>query len=163
MKRTAPVLAALFLLCAVAVHAQSENGCPPGSQPTCPFPDPALSVLFPHPTDCHWFFHCSNGVPYCKECPANLHWNKQLDTCDYPYRAGCAVTPCPAGPIPACPYPDPALSVFFPHPNDCNWFFHCSNGVAYCKQCPANLHWNVELNTCDYPYRAGCDLNSNKQ
>ena len=60
---------------------------------------------------------------------------------------------CPDGEVPICHLPD---GVFFPHPNDCEWFFHCSNNVAYCMKCPADLHWNVELETCDYPYRAGC-------
>ena len=63
--------------------------CPPGEVPLCPFPDGMYSTFFPHPNDCHWFFHCSNGVPYCKECPAGLHWNVWLETCDYPFNAGC--------------------------------------------------------------------------
>lgn len=63
---------------------------------------------------------------------------------------------CPDGQIPKCPFPEPQYATFFPHPGSCRHFFHCSNGVAYCKKCPADLHWNVELETCDYPYRAGC-------
>jgi hypothetical protein len=65
---------------------------------------------------------------------------------------------CPPGPVPECPFPDPEYTVFFPHPNDCFWFFHCNNGVAYCKNCKVEgLHWNAELETCDYAYRAGCE------
>ena len=63
---------------------------------------------------------------------------------------------CPEGPIPQCPFPDPNYSVFFPHPNDCHWYFHCSNGVAYCRPCPDGLHWNTELDVCDWPFRSGC-------
>jgi hypothetical protein len=110
------------------------------------------------------------------ECPADLHWNVELETCDYPYRAGCdstltptpigpttttttpaPVDPCPPGEVPKCRFPDGEYSTFFPHPNDCHWFIYCSHGLAYCKECPADLHWNVESETCDYPYRAGCD------
>ncbi|PSN32382.1 hypothetical protein C0J52_24588 [Blattella germanica] len=182
--------------------------CPAGPVPDgCPFPDKALSTFFPHANDCHWFFHCSNGVPYCKVCPANLHWNQALETCDYPERAGCTAngaettkipdpqttaapetpkpttarpetpkpttekpappesTPvpsndCPAGTVPSCPVPDPDFSVFFPHENDCQWFYHCSNGVAYCKVCPDGLHWNPVLDTCDWPENAGCGSGS---
>ena len=66
--------------------------------------------------------------------------------------------PCPPGEVPKCPFPDKSnpRSYFFPHPNDCHWFFYCDFGVAYCKECPAGLHWNVELETCDYPWAAGC-------
>ena len=59
-------------------------------------------------------------------------------------------TACPPGEVPQCPFPDPEYSVFFPHPNDCGWFFHCSNGVAFCKPCPGDLLFNVDLETCDY-------------
>lgn len=67
-------------------------------------------------------------------------------------------TSCPPGPVPECPFPEPEYTVSFPHPNDCFWFFHCNNGVAYCKNCKVEgLHWNAELETCDYAYRAGCE------
>jgi hypothetical protein len=64
--------------------------------------------------------------------------------------------PCPEGPVPECPFPDPPLSVFFPHPSDCHWFYHCSNGVAFCAECPFGLYWNVDLETCDYAREADC-------
>jgi hypothetical protein len=129
-------------------------------------------VFFPHPSDCHWFFHCSNGVALCKKCPADLHWNNKLEICDFAFRAGCDATPkspavgpgpkspapvCPNGPLPECPLSDGNYSVFFRHPSDCHWFFHCSNGAAYCNKCPGDLHWNNELETCDFAFRAGCD------
>jgi hypothetical protein len=74
------------------------------------------------------------------------------------------VTSCPEGHVPVCPFPDPSSPVFFPHPNNCQWFFHCSDGVAYCKKCPADLYWNVDLNTCDYEYYIDhpCDMNGNE-
>ena len=74
---------------------------------------------------------------------------------------------CPDGPIPECPPiwsgasdMTGTFSAFFPHPNDCHWFFHCLNGVPYCIGCPADLHWNSELETCDYPNNAGCESGS---
>jgi hypothetical protein len=208
MKRsTVLVLMALFSTVATShgrvLEGTAECPLPRTSIPVCPFPDPEFSLFFPHPTDCHWFFHCSNGQAYCKQCPADLHWNTQLQTCDYAYRAGCSrkeyssalsankptqrptsltttsaatspattdpsvsaesTTKCPVGPVPKCEYPDRKYSLFFPHPTDCHWFFHCSNGVAYCKKCPAELHWNVKLQTCDYVYRAGCRENGRFQ
>jgi len=55
-----------------------------------------LYEFHPHPTDCNYFFICSDvGVPVCIQCPANLHWNPTLETCDYPQDAGC--TACPQG------------------------------------------------------------------
>ena len=63
---------------------------------------------------------------------------------------------CPEGPIPECPFPNHGYTVFFPHFCDCHWFFHCSDGVAYCRQCPAGLHWNTVLDVCDFPDNANC-------
>ena len=71
----------------------------------------------------------------------------------------CIHSICPQGEVPKCPFPDGQQSTFFPHPNDCHWFFHCKNGVAYCMPCPFELRWNVELETCDYPYQSGCHEN----
>jgi len=66
--------------------------------------------------------------------------------------------------VPECPTrtkddPFGDLSIrFFPHPHDCHWFFYCSDGNAYCRKCPAGLHWNVDLDVCDWPHDAGCEL-----
>jgi hypothetical protein len=200
---------AVLLATLAAIHGRvlrntDECPLPRISIPACPLRDSEFSVFFPHPSDCHWFFHCSNGVALCKKCPANLHWNTKLETCDYAFRAGCnanssvfiqstnvttpqpvsptttisvavtteastiadppnpadSTTRCPDGPVPKCDYPDQKYSVLFPHPSDCHWFFQCSNGVALCKKCPANLHWNTNLETCDYAFRAGCNAYS---
>ena len=95
---TAVVVLCTSILIAIPMYANRENMrtradepfCPPGEVPKCPFEkDDGFAVFFPHPNDCHFFFHCSDGVAYCKECPADLHWNVELETCDYPYRAGC--------------------------------------------------------------------------
>ena len=102
------------------------------------------------------------------------------EACDYPYRAGCKesqpptlprVSPvptvppvtedpnpiCPPGPVPQCPFPDLGFPIFFPHLNDCHWYFRCSDGVAYCYKCPGDLQWNVENETCDDPLIVGCN------
>ncbi|XP_069682866.1 dentin sialophosphoprotein-like [Periplaneta americana] len=214
--------------------SSESNECPEDSNPPkCPSKDPSVSVFFPHP-DKHYFYHCSNGVAYCKVCPSNLEWNTQCDTCDWPGQNNCpkssesgdsskssgddstseesvpgsdssssesAPAPPPPPPEdkssesgdsskssgddstseesvpgsdssssesnecpedsnpPKCPSKDPALSVFFPHP-DKHYFYHCSNGVAYCKACPSNLVWNTQCDTCDWPGQNNCPKSS---
>ena len=49
---------------------------------------------------------------------------------------------------------------FLPDPNDCAKFIHCSNGVAYQKQCGTGLHWNTNITGCDYPANVGCKITS---
>ena len=171
--RQPPTLSPVSLVSTVPPVTQVPNRCPPGPVPECPFPDLDFFVFFPHPNDCHWYFYCNNGIAYCHECPADLHWNVWIDTCDFPYRAGCnesgqpptlpPVTEdpnpiiCPPSPVPECPFPDLGFPYFFPYPSDCRWFCQCSDGVACCIACPADLHWNNEILACDYPYRAGCN------
>ncbi|KAJ4443199.1 hypothetical protein ANN_04866 [Periplaneta americana] len=126
--------------------------CPTATPPKCPYPDPAYSVFFPHPSSCRWFYHCSNGVAYCKICPGNLHWNPILDTCDWPDHAGCSLdghennaeTLLPAAPCaevapfeaPTCPKPVTALNMLQPHPGAPDHFYICdTQGNAICKKC----------------------------
>ncbi|KAJ9600253.1 hypothetical protein L9F63_009429, partial [Diploptera punctata] len=60
---------------------------------------------------------------------------------------------------PKCPAKDPKNSVFFPH-SDPHWYFHCSNGVAYCQPCPSPLVWNSECDTCDWEGQNNCPKSS---
>ena len=95
---TAVVVLCTSILIAIPMYANRENvrtrsevPCPPGEVPKCPFQDKfdESVYFFAHPDDCHWFFKCRLGVAYCYECPAGLHWNVELETCDYPEAAGC--------------------------------------------------------------------------
>ena len=135
----------------------------PTPKPTTPTPSgfdcPTSNGLFPNPKDCHTFYHCSNGDAYLKDCPANLEFNPELLVCDWPENAGCSVKPTPK---PTTPTPSgfdcPTSNGLFPNPKDCHTFYHCSNGYAYLKDCPANLEFNPVLLVCDWPENAGCSV-----
>ncbi|PSN39609.1 hypothetical protein C0J52_06909 [Blattella germanica] len=66
-----------------AVTNDPSSVCPTAPEPSCPYTNPDESVFFPHPTDNHFFFHCSYGVPWCKICPAGLIWHQELLRCDF--------------------------------------------------------------------------------
>ncbi|XP_066143521.1 mucin-2-like isoform X2 [Euwallacea fornicatus] len=130
----------------------------------CPLVDGNDSVYFPH-DDCTKFWQCSNGVAHEHDCPAGLHFNPKLNVCDWPEQAGCAgtngtttkTTTAPITNVPGdCPLVDGNDSVYFPH-DDCTKFWQCSNGVAHEHDCPAGLHFNPQLNVCDWPEQAGCE------
>ncbi len=59
-----------------------NNPCPPPG-------DDYYTVLVPVPGDCTSFYACSNGVLVLQHCPDGLHFNDELDTCEYPTDAGC--------------------------------------------------------------------------
>ncbi|MCL2562138.1 MAG: carbohydrate-binding module family 14 protein [Rikenellaceae bacterium] len=82
------MLAGMIYIKSVNATETRSGGCPPGPVPECP-DDSVFEHFFPHPTDCCWFFYCMHGVAFCVKCPADLHWNVQLETCDFPSLAGC--------------------------------------------------------------------------
>ncbi len=56
----------------------------------CPAIDPIdHTVLLPNPADCASFFSCSQGVAILMHCPDGMHFNDNLDTCDWPENAKC--------------------------------------------------------------------------
>ncbi|CAH1637246.1 unnamed protein product [Spodoptera littoralis] len=56
------------------------NGCPV---------NPLIHWLLPHPTDCNAFYYCVWGDLVLRHCPANLHFNRTIQVCDWPWAAGC--------------------------------------------------------------------------
>ncbi|KAJ8870646.1 hypothetical protein PR048_029669 [Dryococelus australis] len=49
-----------------------------------------------------------------------------------------------------------AKSQYLPDRRNCHYFYECVGVHAVRMECAANLYWNARLNTCDYPYHAGC-------
>ena len=47
-----------------------------------------------------------------------------------------------------------------PNPNDCGSFYKCDWGNPIYFDCPEGLHFNAELQVCDWPANAGCDPNA---
>ncbi|XP_069691258.1 peritrophin-1-like [Periplaneta americana] len=116
---------------------------------TCPASDPVNgSVYFPDACNCTSFYQCSHGKAILQVCPVGLHWNIKKNQCDWPDKAGCVP--------PSCPGKDPTVPLFFPNPRSCETYFQCSNGILYCRQCPPGLHFNTQLNVCDYSYNVKC-------
>ncbi|XP_063926736.1 cell surface glycoprotein 1-like isoform X2 [Zophobas morio] len=150
---------------------------PPNKDPDCPWPDPLnYTVHLPHEDDCTKFYKCDNGIKVEFDCPDDLHFNKELEVCDWPWDAGCddsyktpkptskptnPTTPKPTPPPnkdPDCPWPDPLnYTVHLPHEDDCTKFYKCDNGIKVEFDCPDDLHFNKELEVCDWPWDAGCD------
>jgi len=43
----------------------------------------------PDPSDCSGYYQCSSGRITQHRCSFGLHWNKMVNTCDWPSSAGC--------------------------------------------------------------------------
>ncbi|XP_066972839.1 mucin-7-like [Macrobrachium rosenbergii] len=69
---------------------------PPSVAALCPNPPQEFPLLLANPVDCNSFFMCSwNGVAYLQNCPANLHFNPELQVCDFPSSFRCSVSTTP--------------------------------------------------------------------
>ncbi|XP_026741077.1 integumentary mucin C.1-like [Trichoplusia ni] len=60
-----------------------DNGCPR---------DPFVHWLLPHETNCNWFYYCVWGQLVLRECPETLHFNRELQVCDWSWDAGCTTS-----------------------------------------------------------------------
>ncbi|XP_068081548.1 uncharacterized protein [Anabrus simplex] len=156
---------ALVLLAFCVGHAFSE---PIGK---CPIPDPEeRTEHLPDDTDCSKFWRCNHEIPKQETCPDGLHFNRVLQVCDWPIRAGCdsntGSSQPPASPSSTSLPPRDTICEaatedrwHIPHATDCTKFYKCdlNAGKATEFQCPDNLHFNAESQVCDWPSQAGCD------
>lgn len=49
-------------------------------------------LFIPSKIHCDMYYICQNGVPFLKQCPSGLHWNQELEACDFIQRANCPIT-----------------------------------------------------------------------
>nr|XP_022907790.1 mucin-2-like [Onthophagus taurus] len=146
--------------------------CGECSSVTCPVTPGLFPEFFPHPTNCCRYCKCDNyGAVHDMPCPSGLHFNPTLNVCDWPDDAGCVPgsTPAPtSGPttVPdcgrceglTCPNVPGQYPIFHPHPEDCGRYCKCDNyGAIHDMPCPDGLHFNPQLNVCDWPEAAGCE------
>lgn len=55
-----------------------------------------------------------------------------------------------------CPAEDPLFPVLLPDPDDCRWYYECSNGRAYHTPCAPDEHFDRLRKVCDWPSGSGC-------
>ncbi|XP_071053326.1 chondroitin proteoglycan 2-like [Onthophagus taurus] len=201
-----------FLLCATFVLAfQYAKADPVGECPDTMNPEKVDFLV--DDNDCTVFYKCDWGKPVKFDCPSDLHFNKELEVCDWPDKAGCngdggddggssssssssesdegdddeevveggddnveedsgssssssssesdesgdgnGQGRCPSDP---CPKENGEFPHYFAHPETCGRFCQCDWGVAYDMPCPDGLHFNTKLNVCDWPADAGCEF-----
>lgn len=125
--------------------------------PECPWPNPLNdTVHLPHDTDCDKFFVCDNGNKKPISCPDGLHFNKELEICDWPWLAGCEdATPPPPQPEPGCP-PD-SNGLHLPHECECDKFYVCEDGEKVLYDCAEGLYYNEYTEKCDIEDNVNCN------
>jgi len=128
------------VLCAVLLGFAAAEWTPEDYVATLGADAPMLNY-FVHPTDCQAYYLAFrvNGAwqTFSFQCSAGQIWKNDLKAC-IPGTCGETTIDCSV---------DGAL---LPDPDNCASFYHCSNGVAYQKCCPAGLAWNATEKICDF-------------
>lgn len=118
-----------------------------------------------NPNNCNAYVTCLGGHAFEQFCQEDLHFDQIKQMCDYPENVNCRPTG-GSGPVDPSnpeikPHPDcvaagPNSNLMLPHENDCNKFYKCDGNYAVTMRCPETLHFNKQLQMCDFPENAGC-------
>ncbi|XP_035775263.1 protein obstructor-E-like [Anopheles albimanus] len=134
---------------------------------------PRQNGFFPHPDPaiCNIFYNCVNGRELEMTCVAGLHFYQTTGTCVWPdmaNRQGCGSNAnkklndgfqCPKN----APKMDRNGQIIthpnYPHPDDCQRFYSCLNGVEPRQgTCEHGMVYNEDLQRCDEPDNVpGCE------
>uniref|UniRef100_A0A182ML14 Chitin-binding type-2 domain-containing protein n=1 Tax=Anopheles culicifacies TaxID=139723 RepID=A0A182ML14_9DIPT len=150
-----------YFLCLGGVSTQAQ--CPPGfyfneAQQLCDFPQNVFChvcnqqtgvQLFPHPTNCDQFITCSNGISFVGNCKPGETYDVALQACKSEMRVDCERLRCPE-------VDNPNVVVFIPGFQSCDEYFLCQAGTPIQRFCAPGLHWNREVERCDFPELAQC-------
>lgn len=104
------------------------------------------SCFIPVGNDCASYIFCRNGTGYKLRCTESLLFNPKIEACDVASNVDC-----PNPPKTRCQ----KANGLFPA-EECSQFIHCSNGIAYLKDCPDGLNFNAQTLVCDWPESAKC-------
>ncbi|XP_076751504.1 peritrophin-1 [Xylocopa sonorina] len=59
---------------------------------------------------------------------------------------------------PKCPPHNSVDVILLPNPDDCGSYYSCNEGKAWLLNCSEGLHFNPELNVCDWPENVNCEV-----
>ncbi|XP_046328085.2 hemicentin-1-like [Haliotis rufescens] len=126
-----------------------ENGTNTCNTDACGDRCPAGEIKYhPHATDGTRFYQCAHGVAVRRSCGPGTIYDASINVCSF------TATQAPVPPVNSC---DPSLGMFQRHPRDCSRFLICvEGGRVYEQNCPSDMKWNNDIQTCDYAHNVDC-------
>ncbi|XP_036327549.1 probable chitinase 10 [Rhagoletis pomonella] len=112
--------------------------------------DPEQLVLLTNAQSCTDYFLCYHGHPIEMRCTDNLHFNIYTAKCDFPENVQCMLD------RPNANKCLPHVTDFFPHSQNCNYFYYCIRGFLTLQQCPFYYGWDIERRACVLIKQAKC-------
>ncbi|EDX15732.1 GD17570 [Drosophila simulans] len=105
---------------------------------------------------CTNYYLCYHGHAMEMHCDNELYFNSLSGQCDYPDKVQCAFED------PRSHKCLPHMTEFFPHPDNCNYFYYCIKGFLTLQQCPFYYGWDIERRSCVQIGVAKCYGNSRR-
>ncbi|XP_016959235.3 probable chitinase 10 [Drosophila biarmipes] len=129
----------------------------PVVKPSCPISDdPSQVILMASNESCTNYYLCYHGHAMEMHCTNQLYFNSISGQCDYPENVQCALED------PRSHKCLPHMTEFFPHPDNCNYFYYCIKGFLTLQQCPFYYGWDIERRSCVQISVAKCYGNSRR-
>ncbi|XP_036327544.1 peritrophin-1-like [Rhagoletis pomonella] len=107
-------------------------------------------TTFSYAQSCTDYFLCYHGHPIEMRCTDNLHFNIYTAKCDFPENVQCMLD------RPNANKCLPHVTDFFPHSQNCNYFYYCIRGFLTLQQCPFYYGWDIERRACVLIKQAKC-------
>ncbi|KAH3812327.1 hypothetical protein DPMN_140756, partial [Dreissena polymorpha] len=149
----------LLLMSALAVDARMKRGKYAFLEPFCTGPEVYVAL----PWDCTGYVHCSNlgsqRDAYWIECPTNLFYSMEAQTCTWPKDMR---RPCPPLKDIIESYCTDNPTMRFQSPDHCAQYFDCSDASftpglhPYLKECPFPMLYNPATNMCGERETVNC-------
>ncbi|XP_063979939.1 uncharacterized protein LOC135163964 [Diachasmimorpha longicaudata] len=163
----------LFEIYAEEFEVKSSSNCPNDN----------LWHAVPHEYDCTKYYICDGGKKILMLCgygyglETRLHFNKIIETCDWPTQAGCTnkdtTTITMSSSIMTtkheevtlhpniqqlCPPDGSKNGTFYHHELSCEKYYICLNAMLIIQECSGGKHFNLESRTCEDPEKSDCSM-----
>uniref|UniRef100_A0AAG5DHK2 chitinase n=1 Tax=Anopheles atroparvus TaxID=41427 RepID=A0AAG5DHK2_ANOAO len=117
---------------------------------------------YPHKS-CDSFYICVNDKKIAQQCGPGLYWSQEDRNCDWEENVNCVSNEqyfrllTTFGALKALSEDDPCDgNSHVPYPGDCNQYLVCNWGRLEAASCANGLHWNQQVQNCDWPANAKC-------
>ncbi|KAF5306733.1 hypothetical protein FQA39_LY01491 [Lamprigera yunnana] len=107
----------------------------------CPLQE--THAFLPHEKACSSYYECKNGIQIEKKCPSGTYFDSEENRC---ITGDCKENR------------EVYRLEFFPHETDCNKYYMSIKGKQSIYACPSDLHFNLDSQVCDYPWKAKCSI-----
>ncbi|CAG0893474.1 unnamed protein product [Cyprideis torosa] len=114
--------------------------------------------VYANPYDCNTYIRCFSGTAYLLRCQADFVWNPNENTCVPPDQYNCTETTggpptwsTEAPPTPDPNYDCPDTNGLFPFPENCEYYYECTNNNPVFRRCPAHLWFDADPGYCNFP------------